>query len=141
MSDFAINDENTITIYREPVQYLHEHTDEVRITSSEWPDFSSDAQDSFNDLFMLGCRDTLNSLYGFYGSKIVKVIENKDAVIVFWRDKTKTVVKRMAGDNNDIYSAVAQALAKKIFGSTTHFHKIVDKCHVVQKERAKYHGE
>lgn len=59
--------------------------------------------------------------------KIKKVIKNDDAVIVFWTDKTKTVVKLMAGDTDDIYAAVAQALAKKIYGGTGTFHKNIDK--------------
>lgn len=58
---------------------------------------------------------------------IEKVIKNDDAVIVFWTDKTKTVVKLMAGDTDDIYSAVAQAMAKKIYGGTGKFHSHVNK--------------
>ncbi len=58
--------------------------------------------------------------------EITKVIWNDDAVIVFWSDKTKTVVKRMEADEDDIYSAVAQALAKKIYGGTGAFHGAVD---------------
>lgn len=38
----------------------------------------------------------------------------------------KTVVKKMDSDVNDIYSAVAQAVVKKMYGSTNAFHKIVD---------------
>ena len=58
---------------------------------------------------------------------ITKVIWNDNAVIVFWSDKTKTVVKKMESDNDDIYAAVAQALAKKIYGGTGNFHTKVDK--------------
>lgn len=59
--------------------------------------------------------------------KIEKVIKNDDAVIVLWTDKTKTVVKLMAGDTDDIYSAVGQAIAKKIYGGTGKFHSHVNK--------------
>lgn len=62
--------------------------------------------------------------------QIEKIIVNGPATIVFWNDGTKTVVKRsdaLEAGLFDIHAAVAQALAKKIYGSTSHFHKIVDK--------------
>ena len=62
-----------------------------------------------------------------------KIIHNENAVIVFWRDNTKTVVKKMEGDTDDVYSAYAQALAKKIFGGTCTVHKMVDRA--VKKEK------
>lgn len=55
-----------------------------------------------------------------------KVIFNGPACIVIWRDKTKTVVKRKPYDDFDPYEAVAQAITKRIFESTSHFHKAVD---------------
>lgn len=73
------------------------------------------------------------SLYGaIYNSIIIKysirkIIANENAVIVFFEDGQKTVVKKMDSDANDIYSAVAQAVMKKIYGSTNAFHKFVDK--------------
>lgn len=57
---------------------------------------------------------------------IKKIIVNKNAVIVFFEDGQKTVVKKMDSDADDIYSAVAQAVMKKMYGSTNAFHKIVD---------------
>ena len=54
-----------------------------------------------------------------------KVIVNLPAVIVFFSDKTKVVVKQMDTDKHDIYSAVSQAIVKKMFGSTSKYHKIV----------------
>lgn len=70
-------------------------------------------------------KESVNSQ--MHAIKIEKVIKNDDAVIVFWTDKTKTVVKLMAGDTDDIYSAVAQAMAKKIYGGTGKFHSHVNK--------------
>lgn len=58
---------------------------------------------------------------------IKKIIVNNDAVIVFFKDGEKTVVKKMNSDADDIYSAVAQAVMKKMYGSTNAFHKFVDK--------------
>lgn len=75
--------------------------------------------------------------YGVYGAmainwkpiikySIKKIIANENAVIVFFKDGKKTVVKKMDSDADDIYSAVAQAVMKKIYGSTNAFHKFVD---------------
>ena len=65
--------------------------------------------------------------FGAWDPQFTKVIWKDNAVIVFWPDKTKTVVKKMDSDNDDIYAAVAQALAKKIYGGTGNFHTKVDK--------------
>lgn len=59
--------------------------------------------------------------------KVEKIITNGPTTIVFWNDRTKTIVKRDNYDEDDLYDAVANALAKKIFGSTSKFHKIIDK--------------
>lgn len=67
-------------------------------------------------------HETKINQYGFE-----KIIQNGSAVIVFWTDKTKTVVKLKEDDQYDIYAAVAQALAKKIYGCNSVFHKMVDK--------------
>lgn len=58
-----------------------------------------------------------------------RVIQNGPATIVFWEDGTKTVVKRSKNDpESDIYSVVAYALAKKLYGSNSQFKKLVDEC-------------
>lgn len=67
-------------------------------------------------------HETKIDQYGFE-----KIIQNRSAVIVFWTDKTKTVVKRKEDDCDDIYAAVAQALAKKVYGCNSAFHKMVDR--------------
>lgn len=59
--------------------------------------------------------------------KVEKIITNGPATIVFWNDRTKTTVKRDIDDEDDLYDAVANALAKKVFGSTSKFHKTIDK--------------
>lgn len=75
-------------------------------------------------------QDRFESIASSFSSipilSITKVIWNDDAVIVLWSDKTKTVVKRMSIDEDDIYAAVAQAIAKKIYGGTGSFHSHVD---------------
>lgn len=75
-------------------------------------------------------KDQFDSIASLFSSipilSITKVIWNDDAVIVLWSDRTKTVVKRMESDDDDIYAAVAQAIAKKIYGGTGSFHSHVD---------------
>jgi len=58
---------------------------------------------------------------------IDKVIFNKPATIVFWNDKTKTVVKcRDTDDFNEVYG-LAMAVAKKYFGSSSALKKAAKK--------------
>ena len=78
-------------------------------------------------------KDFINTVR-YWDLQITKVIWNDNAVIVFWSDKTKTVVKKMDSDNDDIYAAVAQALAKKVYCGTGNFHTKVDK--VLQDHRS-----
>lgn len=57
---------------------------------------------------------------------IKKIIFSKKACVVFWEDGTKTVVKQKENDKFDKYAAVAQAVMKHQYGSTSAFHKMVD---------------
>lgn len=66
---------------------------------------------------------------------IKKIIVNDGAVVVIFKDNNKVVVKRMSGDKDDIYSAVAQAVMKKMYGGTATFHKRVDQLVVLQKKK------
>lgn len=52
--------------------------------------------------------------------------EEKGVTVVFWRSGEKTIVRRTAGDKESIYAAVAAAYMKRIFGSTSAFHRSVD---------------
>lgn len=54
-----------------------------------------------------------------------KIIYSKNATIVFWQDGSKTIVKREKGVKDDKYSAVCAALAKKTYGSNSHFKKLI----------------
>ena len=66
-----------------------------------------------------------------------RIIHNENAVIVFWQDGTKTIIRRREGDQDDIHSAFGQALAKKIFGATTTVHKMVDRITTEQESKKK----
>lgn len=54
-----------------------------------------------------------------------RVIKNGPAMIVFWKDGTKTIVKRKKGEPDNIYHAFTAALSKKIFGSNSKVNSIV----------------
>lgn len=55
-----------------------------------------------------------------------KIMRNGPATIVFWEDGTKTVVKKMPGDKDDIYAAFCAAFTKKHFGSNEKVKAVVD---------------
>lgn len=50
--------------------------------------------------------------------EIKKIHHSGDYTIIIWADDTKTQVKRAEGTPNDPYGAFAQAVLKKLFGST-----------------------
>jgi len=64
-----------------------------------------------------------------------KIMRNGPATIVFWEDGTKTVVKKMPGDKDDIYAAFCAAFTKKYFGSNEKVKATVDSlCGPSEKE-------
>ena len=78
----------------------------------------------------IGCctcgPDPLNQYSVAYFSAVPKrIIKNGPAMVVFWKDGTKTVVKRKKGEPDNIYHAFTAALAKKIFGSNSKINSIV----------------
>lgn len=58
-----------------------------------------------------------------------KIMFNYPATIVFWEDGTKTVVKCETWIEPDLYNAFCAALAKKIFGSSSHLKKVIEKAY------------
>ncbi len=56
---------------------------------------------------------------------VERIIYNDPATIVFWKDGTKTVVKRSEGEKFNKYYAFCAALAKKVLGNNTQVNKIV----------------
>lgn len=78
----------------------------------------------------IGCceckPDPLNQYSITYFSAVPeRIIKNGPAMVVFWKDGTKTVVKRKKGEPDNIYHAFTAALAKKIFGSNSKVNSIV----------------
>lgn len=54
-----------------------------------------------------------------------KIIKSGDRTIVFWKDDTKTIVRRSEDTSDDLYSAFTAALAIKIYGSNSQVKKIL----------------
>ena len=63
-----------------------------------------------------------------------KIIFNDPVSVVFWKDGTKTIVRRTKGEKFNKYTAFTAALAKKIFGNNTRVNAIV-KSGIDQKEK------
>lgn len=71
-------------------------------------------------------------LWGYYPERI---IHNGPATIVFWPDRTKTVVKCSENDIYDPFDAFTAALAKKIYGTTSSVKTMLKKVTVEQKTK------
>lgn len=54
-----------------------------------------------------------------------KILFNDPVSVVFWKDGTKTIVRRAKGEKFNKYTAFTAALAKKIFDNNTTVNKIV----------------
>ena len=65
-----------------------------------------------------------------------RIIRNGPATIVMWADSSKTIVKRSKDTPDDPYNAYCAALAKKIYGSNSRIHKIVEKTEVQSNEKS-----
>ena len=66
-----------------------------------------------------------------------KIIYSDPVTIVFWKDGTKTTVRKMKGTKFNKYNAFTAALAKKILMNNTHVTKIVDAGEDKSKENKK----
>lgn len=55
-----------------------------------------------------------------------RIVKNGPALVVFWEDGTKTVVKRKKGEQDNVYHAFTAALAKKLYGCNSAINRIVD---------------
>lgn len=59
-----------------------------------------------------------------YTPEIEKVIFNKPATIVIWKDGTKTIVKCQKGDKYDKEKGLAMCIAKKTYGNNGNYCEI-----------------
>ena len=56
-----------------------------------------------------------------------KILQNGPATIVFWSDKTKTVVKCAPDEKPSVYAAFTAALAIKVFGTNSAVKKRIER--------------
>ena len=68
-----------------------------------------------------------NKIYKLEQKYIENVIFNDPATIVFWEDRTKTVVKVADGETFDPGKGLAMAIAKKYFGNGSSYYKVFKK--------------
>lgn len=68
---------------------------------------------------------------------VENILFNPPAMIVFWKDKTKTIVKCSEGETFNPYYGFCAALAKKVYGCNSRVNKIVDKYNNPKKEEKK----
>ena len=68
-----------------------------------------------------------NKIYKLEQKHIKNVIFNYPATIVFWNDRTKTVVKVADGETFDPGKGLAMAIAKKYFGNDSSYYKVFKK--------------
>lgn len=57
--------------------------------------------------------------------KVTKVIFCKTKTIVFFDNKTKTIVTRCKGDRNDPEKAVAMAILKQVYGNKGNYYDVI----------------
>ena len=74
--------------------------------------------------------------YHAYNRYIPKrIIYNDPATVVFWKDGTKTVVKRAPNEVSNHYTAFCAALAKKIFETNSHVNRVVKSGECIEKKK------
>ena len=64
-----------------------------------------------------------------------RILKSGPATIVFWKDGTKTIVKRAADEPDNDFNAFTAALGKKILGSNNAVRKVVKTKTEVQKPK------
>ena len=73
----------------------------------------------------INCRCKLNNYsYNYHIPEIERVIHHDPATVVYWKDGTKTVVKRY-NEPYDAEKGLAMAICKKLFDKE--YHKIIKK--------------
>lgn len=67
----------------------------------------------------------------------VRIQKNGPAMIVFWKDGTKTIVKRGDDEPDSDYAAFTAALGIKVFGTNSQLKKIVSKTETQKPKKQK----
>ena len=91
--------------------------------STAYKNFVPDIGLTSNHATRIYNRREVNAVDPFYVPK--RIIYNNPATIVFWKDGTKTVVKKAAKEPYNKYNAFCAALAKKIYGNNSRVNALV----------------
>ena len=81
------------------------------------------------DILRTWAEIDLNALVSNF-NQIKSIMNSGNKTIVFWNDKTKTIVSCGEGEQWDPYTGFCAALAKKLYGSTSHTKKMLKKVSV-----------
>lgn len=87
-------------------------------------EYTSKEAQEFKDKTWSLCKE---QNYLINSTSIAKIIHNKGTTVVWFKDSKKVVVRKAKGVKDDIYSAVAYAIAKKMHVTNAHFKHLVDK--------------
>ncbi len=66
-----------------------------------------------------------------------KIIRSGPVTVIFWKDGTKTLVRRAEGAQDDPYLAFCAGLAKKIYGNNSKVKKLIEEKTVETKVKEK----
>lgn len=86
--------------------------------------------DCINDII-----NSIESMGNKPGYIPLRIVKNGIATIVFWKDGTKTVVKRGSDEPDSDYAAFTAALGIRIFGSNSALKRIVSRTETQEKKR------
>lgn len=89
------------------------------------------------DRVLIPNADKITASYGIRMPEVKKITHSGPCTIVFWKDNTKTIVRKEEGIDYDPYAAFTAALAKKIYGSNSKVHKILETKTVESKPKKK----
>ena len=66
---------------------------------------------------------------------VERILKSGNRTIVFWKDGTKTIVKRAEDEADNDYAAFTAALGIKLYGSNSALKRVVSKVHVQKPKK------
>ena len=96
-----------------------EREDSNSMLTMEFPFMDTDISGTSTVIPSNTIKEKLNIAFGCH---IEKVIFNPKATIVFWSDRTKTIVKLDENDERDDEKGLAMAISKKFLGNKSNYY-------------------
>lgn len=112
------------------VEAIYDPGAERKLTIEMVPNYQKTEEEMYVKHDIESCyklHKTMKENVNPYEVKQIIFNKKKNATTVLWADGTATVIKKKKGDPWDEQAAFAQALAKKVYGSTSSVRKIVEK--------------